>query len=329
MTKNSLHNHFSWVKNIRTVLNVFHLTEQEVNKIKNPTKGHSHILWLRTILGVCILAAIVAWVINKGELFNRLNPQVLLWSTLISLLTSILQASTLTSIARSYHRRLDLRYALYISALGSLGNAAGGLPLGTTLKYTILYKRVGLNISQITFGLTAYIAGISLMLLGYAALSIHALDFQPVIKAIPTALFIVSIVALFPLGRWAQRNKVFSNLITPFLKKPDAITVAVLSFTIASLFILNSTVVGLFLFPEYSFFHVLFVSASGILLGLASLLQSVAGIQEITMGLTALASGINPLDGVQIALVMRFTSIISSGVIVSLLHLLGRHIRYT
>ena len=270
---------------------------------------------------MCILAAIVTWVINKGELFNRLNPQVLLGSTLISLLTSILQASTLTSIARSYHRRLDLRYALYISALGSLGNAAGGLPLGTTLKYTILYKRVGLNVSQITFGLTAYIAGISLMLLGYAALSIHALDFQPVIKAIPTALFIVSIVALFPLGRWAQRNKVFSNLITPFLKKPDAITVAVLSFTIASLFILNSTVVGLFLFPEHSSFHVLFVSASGILLGLASLLQSVAGIQEITMGLSAFVSGINPIDGVQIDLVMRFTSIISSGIILGLSYL--------
>ena len=295
---------------------------KEVNKIKKPPTTRNFILRLRTILGVCILAGVVAWVINKGELFNRLNPQVLLWSTLISLLTCVLQASTLTSMARVYQRKLSMRYALHISALGSLGNAAGGLPLGTTLKYTILYSRVGLSLSQITFGLSTFIVGISLMLLGYAVLGIQALDFQPAIKVVSAMVFIGSVAALFPVARWARHNNALSRIICPFLKKPIAVTVASISFSIASLFILNSTLVGLFLFPEHSFFHVLFISASGILLGLGSLLQSVGGIQEIAMGFSAYASGINPIDGVQIALVMRFTSIISSGIILGLSYLI-------
>ena len=232
-----------------------------------------------------------------------------------------MQASTLTSMAQAYQRKLDMRYALYVSALGSLGNAAGGLPLGTTLKYTILYKRVGLSLSQITFGLSVFIVGISLILLGYAVLGIQALNFQPAIRVVSAVVFIGCFAAIFPVIHWGRHNNAFSRNIGPFLKKPLAVTVASISFSIASLFILNSTLVGLFLFPEHSFFHVLFISASGILLGLGSLLQSVGGIQEIAMGFSAYASGINPIDGVQIALVMRFTSIISSGIILGFSYL--------
>lgn len=277
---------------------------------------------------MCILAVVLAWVISKGALSSRLSFQALFWSTLISLLTCVLQASTLTSIAHAFQRNLDIRYALRIGSLSSLGNAAGGLPLGTTVKYTILYSKIGMSLAQITFGLSAYTVGISLALLGYAVLGIWVLHFHLLIKIVFMAILLGGIAVIFPIARfWAKRSRSLSELIGPFLKKPTSVTVALISFVTASLFTLNSAVVGLFLFPEHSFFHLLFISASGILLGLGSLLQSVGGIQEIAMGFSAYASGIKTIDGVQIALVMRFTSIISSGVVLGLSYLVPEHRR--
>lgn len=294
----------------------------EADKTKESTAPRNYFLWLRTILGVCILGVVLAWVISRGALAARLSLRALIWSTLISLLTCALQASTLISMARAFQRKLNTRSALRITSLSSLGNAAGGLPLGTTVKYTILYRKVGMSLAQITFGLSAYTIGITLTLLGYAVVGILALHFQPLIKTLSVAILLGGIAVIPLIARfWARRSRSFSELIGPFLKKPTSVMVACISFATASLFTLNSAVVGLFLFPEHSFFHIWFISASGILLGLGSLLQSVGGIQEIAMGIAAYASGIQTIDGVQIALVMRFTSIISSGLILGVSYL--------
>jgi hypothetical protein len=302
------------------------VTEKTSNTIERHNFSR-YFLWLRTLFGLCILTVIVVWVINKGILLERLNSKVLVWSTLISILTSILHAATLSSIAYAYGRKLNYRYALYISALGSLGNAAGGLPLGTTLKYIILYKRVGLKIGQITFGLTAYTMAIALVLLAYATVCALLLNLRPDIKVLPGLLLIVSIISIIALGCWGQRSKVITNLLNPFLGWKFFLVVAALSFSLASLFILNSVTVGYFLFPEHSFIHITFLSATGIFISLVSFLQSIAGIQELAMGLSAFFSGIESIDGVQIALVMRFTAIISSGLILGLSYLLPEKTR--
>jgi len=302
------------------------VTEKTSNTIERHNFSR-YFLWLRTLFGLCILTVIVVWVINKGILLERLNSKVLVWSTLISILTSILHAATLSSIAYAYGRKLNYRYALYISALGSLGNAAGGLPLGTTLKYIILYKRVGLKIGQITFGLTVYTMAIALVLLAYATVCALLLNLRPDIKVLPGLLLIVSIISIIALGCWGQRSKVITNFLNPFLGWKFFLIVAALSFSLASLFILNSVTVGYFLFPEHSFIHITFLSATGIFISLVSFLQSIAGIQELAMGLSAFFSGIESIDGVQIALVMRFTAIISSGLILGLSYLLPEKTR--
>lgn len=281
-----------------------------------------YLLWLRALLGLCILGAIVFWVANKGILHERLSARILTLSALISVLTSMLHAATLCSIAYAYERQLDYRYALYISALGSLGNTVGGLPLGTTLKYVILYKRVGLKLGQIAFGLTVYTAAISLVLLGYATVSALSLDFKTDVKAVPGLLLIVGICIVIALGVWAEKSKVFSSLVSPFLKWRSFLIMSALGISLASLFILNSSIVGHALFPEHTPAHVIFLSAAGIFISLASLLQSIAGMQEVAMGLSAFLAGIDPIDGVQIALVMRFATIIASGTILGLSHLI-------
>jgi hypothetical protein len=130
-----------------------------------------------------------------------------------------------------------------------------------------------------------------------------------------------SIILLTLLIRWAHTKARISALTNPHLKKRNLTALILLSSIVATLLILNSCAVGWYVLPDHPVIQIVFISASGILIGLASLLQAVAGIQEIAMGLSAYVSGVSAVDGAQIALVLRFTSIISSGLILSM-HLL-------
>lgn len=288
------------------------------NNIAEPQDKYRALNWLRALLGVIILAGVIIWVIHQGTLLERLNVWVLLWSTILSLITNLIQASTLCVIARAYNRHLHFRHSLYVSALGSLGNAAGGLPLGTTLKFIVLHKRAGLRIKQITFGLICFTIGVSIALLGFASISILALDLPLLIKSIPVTILVSGAIAIFVTLHWLRAKAQVPALIRPFLLTQHVATVGALSFFLAAMFVLNSSIVGQFIEPENTFIQIVFFSSSGILLGLGSFLHAVGGVQEVSMGFFAYLSGANPIDGVQLALVLRVTSMISSGVILAI-----------
>jgi hypothetical protein len=270
-------------------------------------------LWIRATLGLCILSAIIFWVAREGSLLQQLNVWAIAISILIFFVTNVVNASMLQLLVRIYGREMSFRLALQIGTLGSLGNATGGLPIGTTVKYAILNKHVGLTIAQITFGLIAVAAGIALALLAFAAISIFALDYPPAIKLAPIVLLIGGVGALVVVVRFLYRRGRFAGLLDPLIVGRNARTLLLFSVSMATLSVLNYLVVGWFVLPTYSAMAIVFISASGMLVGLASLLQSIAGLQELIMGLTALATGTHAVDGVQLALVIRLTSVISSG----------------
>ncbi len=291
------------------------ITKIDITELR---KKFSALSWLRALLGIVILASILIWVINQGTLLKRLSVWVLLSSTILSLLTNLIQASTLSIIARVYNRHLNFRHALYVTAIGSLGNAAGGLPVGTTLKFFVLHKHAGLRIKQITFGLICFTIGVSIALLGFASVSIFALDFPLLVKSIPITIFVSAVIALFVTLRWLHGKAQVPTLVKPFLLIQHVTTVGVLSFSLAAMFVLNSSMVGRFIQPENSLIQIIFFSSSGILLGLGSFLHAVGGVQELSMGFFAFLAGAKTIDGVQLALVLRIASMISSGIILAI-----------
>lgn len=285
-----------------------------LDKPSNATKESTPLRsWIRAAIGLGTLSAVTFWVLREGSLLQQMNAWALLWSTLIVLLINFVSAALLRVTARMYQRDLSYRLALYIGALGSLGNATGGLPIGTTLKYAILRQRVGLTIGQITFGLVSVTVAISLSLSAVAAISVIGLEFTPGMKIVPAALFACGTGATLIFLWWSRTHNALPSLLKPLFAEAHMAKLALFSLLLAMLFVINYMVVGLFVLPERSVPAVAFISASAMLLSIASFLQSVGGIQEIVMGFTAFLTGAQIIEGVQLALIIRLAAIISSG----------------
>lgn len=279
--------------------------------------GKSYFAWIRAVIGMGILFAVAYWVYREGSLLRQINAWALICSILIVQVINIVSAALLCIIARIYHRKLSFRLALYIGALGSLGNASGGLPIGTTLKYAILRQKTGLTIGQITFGLVSVTVVISLSLLVVTAVSIISLEFPPGAKIIPLVLFIGGMGTVMLLVRWSCRYKRIAELVKPVLARGLRGRLALFGCLLALLFVVNYVVVGYFVLPERSMSAVAFMSASAMLLSIVSFLQSIGGIQEIVMGFTAFLTGAQMIEGVQLALIIRLTVIIASSLTIA------------
>lgn len=268
-----------------------------------------------------LLGAIIVWILKEGILITKLGVELILYSSIVSFSTNLINASILRTIVDTYHGELSFLNALHLSALGTFGNSAGGLPIGTTLKYIILHKRSGLNIKQITAGLIVFTVVISYFLLAYASISAWYLHFPHTIKWIPTILFLVSILFLLLLWKWLRNKGTMVNLINPFLSSKSFYRLLINSFAVSTLFLIGYLIVGYILFPSMQAMVIVFVSSVGLLAGLASLLQTVGGVHEFSMGFSAFISGTDLLDGVQLALTMRIASVLSSGLILSIFYL--------
>lgn len=271
--------------------------------------------WLRVALSGAILVAVIVWVVSEGEYLRKLSLRAVAVSTALSLLTALLHGKTLQVIASAYGRSLAYADALRISSLGSIGNAAGGLPLGTALKVSVLRDRVGLQLTQIAAGMAIFTLGISLSLLLFAVLSIAAGDFPGAIKVLALGTWggavAATAVGLVYLGRQHR----LSALVAPLIKADRLARCAMLSFLVAGSFVLNSCATGALLLPEASLNDLLFISSAGTLLGLLSFLQGVAGIQELAMALAALTVGMSAPEGAQVALTLRATAIAASALV--------------
>lgn len=277
---------------------------------------HNYWRYIKPLIGIALLAILLLWVGQQGTLQQRLKGMHLLFPSLITCGSIILGAMILRCIVASYNKRLAQSSALYISAIGTLGNALGGFSLGTTIKYVTLYKQGGLTIKQITAGLVFFTLTILTFLVVIAATSIWVTPIPQFYKILSLVLLFASPATALVIWHWLRHTSFWLRLIQPLIAKERIWQVLLLSFFSSALFIVNFCVIGISLFPELPLSSLIFISSLGILAGQGIMIQSIGGVQEFLMGLSTLLLGFSVLDGVQIALVSRIASIIASGIIV-------------
>lgn len=276
---------------------------------------------IKPLLGLLLLTLLIAWIAREGELLARLSTAAVFWSTLVSILTIGVNAIVLRSIAVFYGGRLAYDSALRLSALGALGNALGGIPIGTALKFALLYKDSGLKISEITSGMVAFSLATTFWLLLTATASSAALPLAGHIALLSILATIGFAVLAISAGILVSRNHRFAPLITPLLTKRSLLLIHVNGLAVATVFLSNYWVLGRLLAPEIDVPSLLFTASVGILISLGSLLQSVGGIHELAMGLSSTLSGLEAVTGIELALVMRLTAIIAAATMLALLML--------
>jgi hypothetical protein len=265
--------------------------------------------WLRVALGAAILGAVILWVVREGDYLRNLSLRAVALSTGLSLLTVLLNGRMLQAIAATYGRSLAYADAVRLSSFASIGNAAGGLPLGTALKFSVLHERVGLGLAQIAAGTAAFTVGISLTLMLFAAAGVTASAVPAAAKLLAFAAWAGAVIVTAAGAAWLARHPRAATLVSPFTQPGHLARCAALSALVATSFVANSCATGALLLPGAAPGQLVFIASAGILLGLLSFLQGVAGIQELTMALMALVVGIDAAEGAQIALTLRATAI--------------------
>ena len=276
--------------------------------------------WLKPLVGTAILGTLIFWVVKEGVLLERISLPVAVLATVASGVINLLNASIVKNIVTVYERKITFVKALHLSVLGTFGNSAGGLPLGTTLKYVLLHRQSGLKVSEITSGLVIFTLATSFFLLCYTAVSVWSTGLSLAAKTAP-ALIVFMVLLLLPfLWRRLRNRRSIGRLVEPFLRKRNLQRLIAISAITATGFVCSYWLVATFLFPEIPALIILFVASAGTLASLATLLQSVGGIQELSVGLSAYVSGVRLIDGLQIALVLRIASLLSSGLFLALLY---------
>jgi uncharacterized membrane protein YbhN (UPF0104 family) len=271
----------------------------------------------KPIAGTVLLLCIVAWIMSNGEAMEHISIPALIYSTLISGLTVGLNAVVLKLIVEYFEGFLSYRNAFRLSALGTLGNALGGLPIGTTLKYALLYRDSGIKIREITSGLVIFTLAGSCWLLAYAALSIQYTPLHNIAKvAVPLALCF-GVAALVMLLLWARNHGRLGQLVKPFIVGSNLARVLFLSFAVTTTFVANYSVVAHLMFPDVHLSLVAFIASVGTFISLGSALQSVGGVAELSMGLSSSFSGLDAATGATLALALRFTAIVAAASILA------------
>jgi len=284
---------------------------------------HHYWRYIKPMVGIALLAVILFWVNQQGTLLQRLKAMHLLLPTLITSGSIWLGAMILRFIVASYRKHLAQSAALYISAIGTFGNALGGFSIGTTIKYITLYKKGGLTIKEITAGLVFFTLTILAFLVVIATTSVWTTPLPRSYKILALILLFVPPTAGLIIRQWLRHAGFWLRLVEPLIAKERLWHVLLLSFSSSALFIANFCVIGISLFPELPLPSLIFISSLGVLAGQGIMIQSIGGVQEFLMGLSALLSGFSVLDGVQIALVSRVASIIASGLIVLVSYVLS------
>lgn len=276
---------------------------------------------LRTLLGLVLLAIVITWIIRHGTLIEQASFGLMLGSLIVSFFINLINAVIIKIIVDAYRGGLTYAGALHVSALGSFGNAGGGLPIGTGLKFAILHRRGRLKLREIAAGLAISAAVISFLLVTGMAASIWCMDFPFAVKTAPAGLLVTGLLLAYSSWPWLKK-KPMARWIQPMLASGSFDRLFLACLLMAAAYLLNYLIIGHFLFPEIPVMQMIFMACFGILAGMVSLLQSVGGISEISMGIASYLSGARLIDGAQMALFMRFTSLISSGVFLALFYLL-------
>ena len=187
-------------------------------------------------------------------------------------------------------------------------------------RITVLSRKAGLTVKETTAGLLIFTLAMMVWLMLTAAVSIWATSLPYSYKLSVIGMVLLIVITGLWLGRWLNNKDFWKLLIRPFFREKRLSRVLIISLLTTTNFVVNFCLIGILLFPELPLESLIFISALGALVGQGSMIQSVGGIQEFVMGLSALITGFGLLDGVQIALVSRAASIISSGAVVIYMH---------
>lgn len=269
--------------------------------------------WLKAIFGILFLVSlgIMAW--RNGEILRHIEMPVLLANTLASMLTVTGNSLLLRWITTATAKPLTLTEAVLLSALGSLGNALGGLPIGTAAVIAILVRDHGIAVRDIIAGkLLVTILSVITAALLTALLAHHSPTIWRLICLLIASAGMASLT-LLP-QRIPQRIP-GQDLLLRLCRPPALIEgLALATFTTMTMMLAYGIIIHRYL-PSLDIADGIFISGTSLLLGFASMSSTIGGVQEVITGFTANYSQLKFAAGVEVSLFMRLGGLLAAAVL--------------
>ena len=280
----------------------------------------THHRWLVSLLSLGLLGAVVHLALEHGEILLNMRRQVLALTVAAAMLTLLGNGLVLKWITHAFEQPLSVAEAMTLTALGALTNAAGGIPVGTALTLAILVQRHRFELTQIIFG---KIVATILSVCTLAALCL--LIGQPAEPAaLPWLLGTIAtggLVALKVVGRLqlARLKPVVPALSGRLLLSGIGLSVV----SACGMLLSYVIVVGAYI-PELSLQEAVTLAGCSLIAGQSLFAGSLAGLQEVIVGLGAMSLSLKFATGLELGLFVRLASLIAAALALPLAWLVQR-----
>jgi hypothetical protein len=264
-------------------------------------------------IGVTLLSALIYWLSQQGSGFPEISVTFFAATTLASLFVIWWNSEILRLSVRSLGCEMVRQDSLWLTTIGALGNAMGGLPLGTGVKFALLIGKFRLSPSAVfwTYFFYSIMNAVVLMMFGsvfaWLAGLPHALSIIFVLPAILFWTFCASARRHAGL-RGALPGPLAALVTSPLLRKAIAIShLNVLTMVLCfSLILRGSAATSSSMLTSLT--AVSLALPAGILTGLPSM----GGIQELLLGFSGKLLEMPMEAGVRLALIARAAALIAA-----------------
>ncbi len=270
---------------------------------------------VKPVLGIGLLMGVLWWASRQQFALAGLGLCQFFLAVACCLAIVALSGELLKLSLRSLDIEIGRRDTLWLTAVGGLGNALGGLPIGTGIKFGLLIKQFGMSTAAVFWTYFFYsVVNAAWMLLFGAAIA--GVSGMPVLlsglMALPFALLMLAVALL----RGGTGIKLPATLLTlvrsPLLWRGMAVSAAIVLLMLASFAVLlfARTDLGE---AGRALLSVTIAVPIGFLTGLPSL----GGIQELLLGASGTLFRLSMAHGVQLGLVARGASLLATTTILA------------
>lgn len=270
--------------------------------------------YIKPLIGLCLITCVIYFTVKNGNMFRQLNIFALTGSTFFSIFTLILNSLILKWISETFPNPLSVMEACEVTAVGAFANSVGGLPIGTALVIGVLVKKHGIALKDILVG-KAVASVLSIAALGLIVGMVTSLTppYYEGVLFLLSALAIIAAVIWFGKQKWVTLHGrgLSESLAGKTLAKGLALSILVSITMIMTYW----SVIRIYM-PHVSIAVSVQLAGISLIAGFGVMANSIAGMQEIIVGVMALRNNISFVSGVELGLFIRFSSIIAAALVV-------------
>lgn len=271
---------------------------------------------IRGFFGAGLLIFLLIFSLKYGAILSTIDIRILSMNVAISIVIVFCNGLVLKWTTHAFKAPLTIVEAQILAALGSFANAAGGLPIGTAMTIGVLVARHKFDLRDVVIG-KLVATGLAV---GALASFVAVFGSDNASTAVITLFAVVGIAApivLWAIAKFSGPNLRHIGVLQTLGSPPLIVSGVALAIVVAVLMNISYWIVIHHYVPDLSFSQSVQMISASLMVGFILLANSVSGLQEIFVGLSATQFQLSFVAGIELGLFIRIGSLIASGIVLA------------